>query len=315
MKATREPRSRGLLVAFALLALVFVWLGDIVFAAPDECTGSRTYWEGVIRGLQEEIDKIRRDFLESGEAVFDANVRSQFHGAVSIHNFKTGDPMMDTIGRADFTSMTPRQAWRTFDAAYQHDIDFMKSPSTTPHEPGKNSLVRNEQRHRHEIPDLRTRIHNISRYLDRCWPEAAYWQFVPPFLGYQLSAWNCSGLDGLWDFEIVSSELSGHHFTFEGTFTLPPEPESGSWLTPAFSFAASSTLVGPDFIETVTVNWENVVLEFTKTDENTTLVSVVSQTNEAHIVINYTEEYRVCDYAVAGFVGGKVIIGRSSRCD
>ncbi len=132
-------------------------------------------------------------------------------------------------------------------------------------------------------------------------------------------AWNCTGLDGEWNFEIEISNESGD-FTGYGSFTLPPAPESGSWQTPAFSYTMDGTRIDEDTYYEMIVYKTDVVLEFTIYGEDNISVSLINETCKAEFIIHtpdppYTIEYSIDGFSPGGFLGGQVIMGESAKCN
>jgi hypothetical protein len=109
-------------------------------------------------------------------------------------------------------------------------------------------------------------------------------------------AWNCSGLAGVWQIR-GDLEIFGMGTIFgEGSFTMPPRPDSGPWESLPFSYTMSGTLDAEDATVDVTYLFEDVVFTIIELEDGPTLgdsrgtgtATVKVTTPEASFVVSET---------------------------
>jgi len=108
-------------------------------------------------------------------------------------------------------------------------------------------------------------------------PEPASTQFVSSGSGYSAAydAWNCGGLEGIWQMEgeITMPDLGTIQTTGPVTFTMPPRPDSGPWNSHPFSYTMSGTLYPADNVRAdVTYAMYEIVNTIILLDDGPTLM-------------------------------------------
>lgn len=295
---------------FAVSILLLLSISSVTFAftLPEECTNTKEYWESRIRDRENEIARRRENLQASRNAHFDLFYNSG--GLPGIGSFSgMTDSTMGVLANPNFTKMTPSQQANALAGAELASLQRQADPWRTPRAPGKNSLLA-DQTFAGEIPGLRSQIAQIQRYIDRCF-NSAYLRVesVGPHI---VTAWNCSGLSGQWNFQI--SNAIGYDFSGAGSFTLPVTPEGGPWRTPAFTYEMKAEHSSEHQTLWLTDRKETI-LEF-KYDEGGVLwASVVMENSDTHYRILNHDTGEVFESTLpglattAGFLAGPVQIG------
>lgn len=222
------------------------------WSPPEECTGSIEYWEDLNKQREADIQNRRKNLRESRDAHTD---RIQPNNVASTRLGAYTDPMMRTLANPDFPSMTRAQQRALMDANMALDMQAQIDPWRTPHRPGANSLLDN-QRFNREIPQIRSQIAATERYIKRCFTPAYY---EASSFGSVTIAWTCTGLEGPWSFEVEQTILPA--VEGRGSFTFPPEPAGGRWLSKPFSYSLSGERVEGDCLIIDTIEISDQVME------------------------------------------------------
>lgn len=166
--------SYGMLLKCAtVLIIITLLLGTSVYFVrpvsalnlPQECEGSREYWERQIRLRKEEIERIENNHRSTRDAALGI-----MNGTIGVI---AGDPIPDarnSLAHSRYRDLPPHLVDDIIYAYVLADQQHVIDPIRTPSKPGANSLLVAE-RQLGEIRELKNQIHRIKSYIDKCFEE------------------------------------------------------------------------------------------------------------------------------------------------
>ena len=151
--------------------------------------------------------------------------------------------------------------------------------------------------------------------------KPALWRLKQAGEGFtaEAEAWNCLGLEGEWRGRGIIAITGYGSISGDWSFTMPPRPDSGPWLSPPFSYTISGTLDAEGAKVKINYIYENIVTEFFENHDG--LMMAVIREGEGTAVVEVTTPDGATFvvsrtyFAPSSAEPGAIIFERHSECN